>query len=404
MNIPFLLFWDKFLTLFYFGYGRKWGIVYDADSGEGIPRAIVRLMDAGTKNILEKVYTNGSGKYQFKVKSGSYILQAEKNNFSFPSKMVEVDYHGEPFEAKNDDIISVDIPIDPDIKKLSRKMLSFTNFGRFLDLIRIPVMFAGTILTIIFYIWYPHILYLIFLIFYLIMWALELERSNKPKAFGSVYDKLDKSPVNLTIVRAFNDKTKKLVSTKVTDKKGKYFHVLNPGSYEIQATKDEYEKTKLENIAIKKGKIESEDIYLRKLKTPAGAEPSGRSQNSNVPSTSLDNTRDKSLGTGKTEENINPPAGDISSSSSSSEKPESPSSEKPESPSSQKANREKLTANSQEPIAPEPVGEAPIVHGHSAPVVPVVPVVTEEPKPAKPVKPKKTKKLDITKKKKSSKK
>jgi len=60
---------------------------------------------------------------------------------------------------------------------------------------------------------------------------------RRRKKWGVVYDAITKRPVDLAIVRLVNDKTGKILRSMVTDKDGRYFFVVEPGSYRMTVAK-----------------------------------------------------------------------------------------------------------------------------------------------------------------------
>jgi len=68
---------------------------------------------------------------------------------------------------------------------------------------------------------------------------------RKRKGFGVIYNALTKTPVDLAIVRLFrlkdkDDKKGRLTISRVTDKGGRYFLLVQPGLYRIEVTKSNY--------------------------------------------------------------------------------------------------------------------------------------------------------------------
>lgn len=63
-----------------------------------------------------------------------------------------------------------------------------------------------------------------------------LER-KKRRGWGVVYNALSKLPVDLAIVRLLDAKTNRLVSTRVTDKVGRYAFIVPVGAYRLEAAK-----------------------------------------------------------------------------------------------------------------------------------------------------------------------
>lgn len=83
--------------------------------------------------------------------------------------------------------------------------------------------------SLFFYPWY---------LFNLLLEFVGLRRKRKP--WGIVYDAQSKAPVALAIVRIFNDKTRKLLETRVTDKEGRFGFLVPPGHYYLTVTKGGY--------------------------------------------------------------------------------------------------------------------------------------------------------------------
>lgn len=61
---------------------------------------------------------------------------------------------------------------------------------------------------------------------------------KKRKSWGVVYQSITKVPIDLVIVRLFENGTKRLVETQVTDKNGQFSFLASPGEYVITATKN----------------------------------------------------------------------------------------------------------------------------------------------------------------------
>jgi len=60
------------------------------------------------------------------------------------------------------------------------------------------------------------------------------------RKYGVVYNSLTKQPVDLAIVRLYDAKTNRIVSSQVSDFKGRYSLVVNPGNYYIKIQKNDY--------------------------------------------------------------------------------------------------------------------------------------------------------------------
>ena len=268
LNLPFLSVLDKFYvwTLALAGVFRKrknWGTVYDSESGEPLPLAKVTIYDLNKKPI-KTIVTDNKGRYGFLVDQGKYLLTVEKNNYSFPSKIIHMDYHYTPIEVKENGVVGVNIPVDPNLHKLIGNMSVITKITRFLDWIKIPLLILGTILALIFFIHVPTPVNTLLVAVYAVIWGFELHIIFRPHAAGSVIETSTNTPVKSSVVRVYDEKTGQLVATKITDAHGHYYCLVNPGEYHIKATKENFEHSEIEDIQFKRGDVLAKDIYLKK--------------------------------------------------------------------------------------------------------------------------------------------
>lgn len=86
--------------------------------------------------------------------------------------------------------------------------------------------------------WLLELLNLIYYFFHRFLFLFGLRKKSKP--WGMVYDSETKKPVELAIVRIFQIKTGKLLQTQVTDHKGRFGFLVNPGTYRITVSKYQY--------------------------------------------------------------------------------------------------------------------------------------------------------------------
>lgn len=112
---------------------NKWGVVYNSITKQGTNLAAVRLMDAQTGRVLQTRITDENGRYFFHVKPGDYRIEAVKAGHVFPSLVAKdltedneyLDvYHGTPVHVENETDLTLNIPLDPNHPKNSRKSSS----------------------------------------------------------------------------------------------------------------------------------------------------------------------------------------------------------------------------------------------------------------------------------------
>lgn len=64
---------------------------------------------------------------------------------------------------------------------------------------------------------------------------------RKRKRWGVIYNALTKRPVDLAIVRLYDNQTKRIVQSRVTDRQGRYSFLAPPGRYYITVTKPKFD-------------------------------------------------------------------------------------------------------------------------------------------------------------------
>jgi hypothetical protein len=283
MASPFASIAAWFLALFQ-KKRNPWGRVYDSETRVGIPLAAVRLFDKEFNRLLKTELTDNEGRYGFIVQPGNYYIQVVKTDFSFPSKTISRDYHGATIAVKGNEPILADIPLDSNKKVLAERLNVFAKITDFFSAIRIPLLIFGTILSIFFIVAYHRTIDIVILVMYVCLWIWEIYvLINKSKAFGNVNDFISRSPINLAIVRVFNNTNKKLVSTKVSDAKGRFRFLIGKGNYYITSLKPGYLQYESKNIPVAKQKVITENILLNP-KTVAKQIPVTEMHNEKVPS------------------------------------------------------------------------------------------------------------------------
>jgi len=111
------------LEILYIFRSRKiWGIVFDSKTRQPVRGVIVRVFSEDTNKLLETKATDEDGRFSFLSKSGSYYLSASKENYVFPSRIIDDKedefysniYHGEIIKTfRGNAILAPNIPIDP---------------------------------------------------------------------------------------------------------------------------------------------------------------------------------------------------------------------------------------------------------------------------------------------------
>ena len=85
--------------------------------------------------------------------------------------------------------------------------------------------------------WWNFWYYLQYLFTEFIPWIMMRRR----KGWGVVYNSITKKPVDLAAVRLYDAVTNKLIKTRITDKRGRYLFLVEPGSYYIKVDKPQFD-------------------------------------------------------------------------------------------------------------------------------------------------------------------
>ena len=64
---------------------------------------------------------------------------------------------------------------------------------------------------------------------------------KRKRGWSVIYNFLTKQPVDLAVIRLFDAKTNRLLSTKISDREGRFIFIVNPGVYKITANKSEFQ-------------------------------------------------------------------------------------------------------------------------------------------------------------------
>ena len=313
--IPLLKYiWQIFTEpLLYFGKGKRkgWGVVYDSQTKKPVDLALVRLYNKETKKLIETKVTDFAGRYIFVVESGTeYYLEVQKAGFIFPSKMLialkasedqKNIYYGETISVdhginskKEQGYIAYDIPVDvkegmvynnevpykiiktdirniEELKRASDAVLQRDN-NKILDAIKNfkiheVLAYTGPILGLISFIFTPSwitftllMLHLIMLTFFMV---LAHKKENKP--FGRVYNMDNKNSLSKSVVRLFDLKYGRLLSTTVSKNDGRYGFLTGDNKYLLNSAKEGFifPEGKIEVIGDSK-KVIKKDLGMKK--------------------------------------------------------------------------------------------------------------------------------------------
>ena len=239
---------------------RPWGTVYDSVTKQPIDPAYVTLKNLTTGEENTSI-TDLDGCYGFLVAPGKYTLTANKTNYIFPSKKVANKtedtlyrnlYFGEEINVETmGDLISKNIPLDPikfdwnEFVKGEKKLMEFYSKREKTIRILTDWLFRiGFIISIIslFLVSAPYNLIIFGL--YIIL-ALLRKFGLKQKVLGALTDK-GGEPLSFAIIHVFDADLKIEITSKVADRIGRYYCLVNKGKYYVKVEKKNDDESYME--------------------------------------------------------------------------------------------------------------------------------------------------------------
>jgi hypothetical protein len=249
VSIPLRL-WSLILAAF--GFRKKpWGVVYDSVTKQPLDPVYVMLKDAQGNDVATSI-SDLDGRYGFLAKPGVYTIVAGKTNYSFPSTKLKGSfsdelyqdlYFGEPITVSREgEVITKNIPMDPvgfdwnEFAKREQKLMSFyTKQSKWFARLTSIVFYVGLFVSLAAFIATPKPLNGIILALYGGIFLLR-RLGVKPKSWGGISNK-EGYPVPFAIIRVFSLATKTEITHKVADATGRYYCLIQNGTYYVTIDK-----------------------------------------------------------------------------------------------------------------------------------------------------------------------
>jgi len=273
--IPQLIYW--FIQLLQaVGIRRRskpWGVVFNAQTGQPVALAIVKIFDKQYNRMLEQVVTDSQGRYGFIAKPGEFYMSVSKAGFIFPPKEKSSSFYEKVYFGGNikisekDQTVAFNIPLDPIVgQRLAINLMVYlVRFNKLLQHIRIPLLVIGVVFAAVMTITSFNIVYALSLFFYVLVIALEVLRGKKAKPYGTVTDTFGHS-IDLAIVRIYRKNTNRLVESDVSDAQGRFKFLVSPGVYYLTAAKPGFIDFKSHLMYLEKERtMVSSTIKLKKV-------------------------------------------------------------------------------------------------------------------------------------------
>lgn len=237
------------------------GTVVHAGTGGGIANAQVLVYDE-SKKLRMRETTNEKGMFSASFPAGLYVIAVKAEGFTFaPTSSLlprtnAILYTGGTLAIRDSSQpLQLVIPMKPagdTVGTVRTRVLhvwqSLQHQGQLLTW---PLFVGGALLntTLVFLAARP--LYLVFEVLYVIMVIAKIvvELRAHP-AYGFVRDAISHIPLDLGVVRLYEEGTNRLMMTRVTNTQGKFFALPAPGRYAITVTKPGYATFIKHNVEI----------------------------------------------------------------------------------------------------------------------------------------------------------
>ena len=93
----------------------KLGFVFDSETGQPIPKAVISIFDKEYRGIKDVKVTDNHGHFSVLLQKGQYYLTVSAKGYRFPSKIAQGDYYfGKTINIKRPAFLNVSIPLDRD--------------------------------------------------------------------------------------------------------------------------------------------------------------------------------------------------------------------------------------------------------------------------------------------------
>ena len=255
---------------------KEWGTVYSSVTKQPLDPVYVTLENLQNKEVASAI-TDMDGRYGFLIQQGSYKISVHKTNYEFPSKKVsgkKIDqiypdlYFGDTIEiSANGDVVSKNIPMDPikfdwnEFEKNKRHLMKFYSKRNVLFIRIGDIIFnAGLLIALIMVAFIPNIYNVVALIIYIILCVLKYF-VVKSRSYGSIIEKGSGDPLSFGIIHV--KKSENEIIHKVADKFGRFYCLVQNGTYEIRIDKKTSEEDYSEVFRDEKYQVKNGSLNRR---------------------------------------------------------------------------------------------------------------------------------------------
>jgi hypothetical protein len=239
------------------------GKVVNSKTGQPIVGAQVLVYGTDGK-LRTQLKTSSKGEFETLFPPGQYTIAVQVEGFTFaplatgaaPTASNGMLYSGGTLTVTDGTKpVAMTIPMKPtaaDVGEWRTRLLHvWQAVQRLSRIFSWPVFLVGALLNTALIFLDPGITYLVIEILYvgLVILKVSLEVRVRP-AYGLVRDAITHVPLDLAVVRLYDDKTNRLIMTRVANAQGKFFALPSAGTYAISVTKPGYATFTKQHLAI----------------------------------------------------------------------------------------------------------------------------------------------------------
>lgn len=244
------------------GIAAPKGTIVHYRTGEPIAGAMVMIYGADGK-LRARERTGAKGEFATLFPPGQYTLGVQAPGFIFApatSRVIKPEagilYSGGKITVQDGNKpLEIVVPMKPTGQEISSLRTRFLHMWQAIQRIgRVlswPIFVMGALINTVLVFWVPSPMYLIIEVLYVLLVIVKVAMEVRVRpAYGLVRDAITHVPLDLAVVRLFEQGTNRLIMTRVTNAQGKFFALPPSGKYTITATKPGYAVFTKENVNI----------------------------------------------------------------------------------------------------------------------------------------------------------
>ncbi len=265
INYLLYLFTSLLSYLGIYKHSRKWGRILDSASKKPIAGAVVQLYETEFNRLIQTTVSDKLGRFSFLTKPGDYFIKVTKEDYTYPSVIFRQGYHGEVIRLKQYGKMNLEIYIDFKTQTLATKIKVLNKILFVLRYVTIPLLVLGTFLSAVFVIATARPLDIIVFCSYGLIWIVEALKLFQVRSVGHIYAVTSNKPLDLSIVRLFDESTGRLITTQVSDSMGRFSILAKQGVYRLTVLRDGFKPFEKKNVRLSQAGSIDTNIFLQKI-------------------------------------------------------------------------------------------------------------------------------------------